>query len=267
MADSLVTGPDMTVEGNWTQHTIADYISMKEFTEGIRIDWGTFKQVRWNALTRGQKLGTAHGFTSFGAPSGLEASFGAGDPGLAALSAGYDYEMKGRAGSGTVLVADTTVVAKADEGERAVAFNAPNDVAIAQLINRESWGYQALAVAAILKNLPNLGASGEWRVPSFGTVEGNRSFMAAYSFNYALPFGIPVMRATFDIKSDQATTFTFAMRNTDGKALASRDVDIDAGDNQVAVVFVSVPASGMVSIDSHTVSYTITNTEVFPPIL
>jgi len=275
MADPLVTGPDMMVEGNWTQHAIADFISMKEFTEGIKTDWDTFKQVRWNTLRRGQKLGTAHGFASFGKPSGLEASFDVGDPALGNVKVGYDYEIVGRSGSGASLVVNNTVVANVEEvkeeAERAVVFSAPNDVAIAQAINRGGWGYQLSTVGAILKSLPKLGASEEWRVPSYSPVSiigGRRkALVAGYSFNYLLPMGIPAMRAVFDIKSSRSGTFTFAMRDSGGEVIASRDVDISEGDNQVAIVFTGVPASGMVSIDSLDTSYTITGTEVMPPIL
>ena len=203
-------------------------------------------------------------FSSYGKPAGLEADFGSGDPALG-VGVGDGYTMQGRAGSASALVVGGNTVVAPKKGERALAFNAPRNVDIAEMITRFGWGYQMIAVATILKSLPTLGANGNWRVPAFSTSGPTLALVPAYTFAYGGP--MPSMQSIFDIKSSRDGTYTFTMRNKNGEEVASTDADLSKGDNTVTVVWISVPQSGMITIDSNGKSYTITNTEAIPPIL
>jgi len=260
-ADSLVDTADMRVEGDWTYRSIADFISAKEFAQGQEIDWEELKEVEWAKLSRMEKIPA---FSTFGGPAGLEADFGSGDSALG-IGVGDGYTMQGRAGSASALVVGGSTVVAPKAGERALAFNAPRNVDIAEMITRFSWGYQMTAVATILKNLPTLGASGNWRVPAFSTIKQTLSLVPAYTFAYGAP--MPGMQSVFDIKSSRDGTYSFTMRNRNGEEIASTDVDLSKGDNTVTVVWINVPQSGMITIDSNGKRYTITNTEASPPIL
>jgi len=260
-ADPLVDTADMRVEGNWTYRSIADFISAKEFAQGQEIDWEELKEVEWAKLSRMEKIPT---FSIFGGPAGLEADFGSGDPALG-VGVGDGYTMQGRADSASALVVDGNMVVAPERGERALAFNAPRNVDIAEMITRYGWSYQQSAVAAILKNLPTLGASGNWRVPAFSTAGPTLAFVPAYTFAYGAP--MPGIQSVFDIKSSRGGTYSFAMRNKNGKEITSTDVDLSEGDNTVTIVWLNVPQSGMITIDSNGKRFTITNTEARPPIL
>jgi len=122
-----------------------------------------------------------------------------------------------------------------------------------------------IAVATILKNLPTLGASGNWRVPAFSTAGPTLAFVPAYTFAYGGP--MPAMQSEFDIKSGGSGTYSFVMRRRNGREIMSTDVDLSKGDNTVIIVWLNIPQSGMITIDSNGKPFTITNTEAIPPIL
>jgi len=267
MADPLVTGPDMTVEGNWTQGTIADSFSLTEFIDGVKLDWSRYREVDWARFRRGDRLTEAQGFIPIESAADAESSWGSGDPGIGNVRCGSGYHVPGRAGRTANLMVDRTTVTTARPGERAVAYNCPKNIDIAQLINRFDWGYQARVVAALLKTLPSLGTSDNWRVPAFRTAGPRRSMVIGYNFTYGIPTGVPAMTTVFELKSTRSRPFTFTLRNTRGRELTSAEVDISEGDNRAVITFTGVPSAGMVTVDSVDTRYTVTNTDAIPPVI
>lgn len=264
LSDSILQTADMRVEGNWTYRQLANHITARTFVDGYAADWDAFREVNWSAQPN---LVEADALINIGTPASRDSSFGSGDPGIG-VNAGNGYRGYGQAGDTSALVVGGQTVVTADEGTRAVAWNAPRDADLVQLISQQEWGHQASVVAAVLTDLPGIGNSSQWRVPTYWTVDGDRSFLAAYSYSYSgAVFGVPVFQTSFDITPANDTSFTFALVDSTGETVTTTDVDIPSGGQTVNVTWGNAPGSGNVAIDSHGTGYTISNTDVSPPTL
>jgi len=264
LRDPVMDTPDMRVEGNWTYHQAADFMAMREFTEGTTMDWGTLREVDFANTT---DLFDAGAYFNLEPPGQLAASFGAGDPGIG-VGVGNGYAMWGRSGSASALERNGTAVVVADRGERGIAFDPPGPVELAQMIVRDGWGYQMSAVASVFERLPGIGSSNAWKVPAFGTVNGPINMLAAYNYSFSPAiFGMPAFATTFDLNPKRDTTFRFSLLDNAGEAITSTDVDVPEAGQSVQVFWANTPATGKVSLDAGGVPYVIENTDVTPPTL
>jgi hypothetical protein len=291
--DPQVDTADMRVEGDWTYGTIADRISMEERVNNNKVQWDGFKKIQWDEfvdedsesvlLASNTNLKTVVGkrqvslneltppsqpqaIIDLGAEApGLESSFASGDPGLGVPSAD-EYMMDGRAGTSSAVVYNGSAVLDAKEGTRAVAYNPPGGADMLQMINRRDWGHQARAVLESIKGIPGLGTSDEWKVPSFSTASGTIALASPYTYSYTRALGVGMLQSQFDLKMADSGTVAFTLRQPDGSKLTSTSVDVDSGGQSVAVNFINAPPNGIVEIDSGDKSYTVANTEKFPPV-
>ena len=262
MDDPKLDTPDMQVEGDWTFRQFANHLSAKEYIEGQSTNWDQFREIEWDAepnLLQTQSL------FDIGTAADPQSSFGSGDPGIG-VTFGRGYYGYGEAGDSSGLSYDGNVITSATEGERSVAWNAPNGVELAQLINQQDWSHQASVVAALITNLPGLGNSSNWAIPSYYTVDGRRSFLGAYSYSYSgAALGVPLFESTFSIRSPQARTFTFSLLDGAGDTVTTTDVDVESGGQDVKVTWVNAPPSGYTTIDSNGLDFTIQDTNATPP--
>lgn len=261
-ADEMLQTPDMSVQGDWTYHQWANFMTAREFVEGAEMDWDSIRAEDW--IDAGPAA-SMEGLIDIGNPTSRDSSFGAGDPGIG-VSAGNGYNILGRSGSASALEMGGSKVVSADRGERAVAFNAPNNADLVQLIVQFGWGYQMSAVAAILKTLPSIGNQSTWKVPAYNTADGRRNFLSAYSYSYSgALLGVPAFQTTFNINVANATPIRFTVTDADGEAATSTDVDVEPGGESVSVTWVNTPGTGNIVLDAGGTPYTIGSTEVTPP--